>query len=102
MTRAGYQLGWFDIVITRWDEASTSPSIEPAFGVRPFDSDEAPNARLRALRKARAAQQRRDAVDGTLMLCGVHAMLGVEPSDRLDCLFHMDRKNRRRDVQIRP
>ena len=40
----------------------------------------------------RTTQQGCDAVDGALMLRGVGAVLGVEPGDRLDRLFDMDRR----------
>jgi hypothetical protein len=51
--------------------------------------------------EAGAAQQRCDAVDGALMVCGVRVVLGVEPRDQLDRFFDMDRKDRRRGVRFR-
>ena len=48
-----------------------------------------------------AAQQGCDAVDDALVLRGVGVVLGVEPGDRLDRLFDMDRKDRRGGVQVR-
>ena len=44
--------------------------------------------------EAGAAQQRCDAVDGALMVCGVRTVLRVEPGNRLDGLLNMDRKDR--------
>jgi hypothetical protein len=44
--------------------------------------------------EAGAAQQRCDAVDGALMVCGVCVMLGVKPRDRPDGLLCVDWKDR--------
>ncbi len=48
-----------------------------------------------------AAQQRCDAVDGALMVCGVRVMLGVKPRDRLDGLLYVDWKDRGSRVRFR-
>ncbi len=41
-----------------------------------------------------AAQQRCEAVDDSLMVCGVRTMLGVKRRDRLDGFLNMERKDR--------